>query len=119
LNSQWAQLDEAIKDKYERRADYSRRTESRLTLLAKRKKCSGANESKVPAYSIFVRQKHEQFKQSNPEMTVSDRSRAISELWEHLSNSDKIPFINAAKRETRKMRRISDEEDVPDDLDSE
>jgi hypothetical protein len=51
-----------------------------------------------------------------------DRQWSISRnlrIMGHVSNSDKLPFVNAAKRETRKMRKIPVEEDVPDDQNSE
>jgi hypothetical protein len=107
LNDQWNTLDDATKETYERKADYSRRMESRRRHMNAKKK----NRSKVPPYSVFTRARHESLKITSPEMTVSERSKVIATEWKMISPADKIPFINAAKCETRKMQRVSVDEE--------
>jgi hypothetical protein len=116
LNSRWAQLDAATREKYERKADYSRRTESRRKLLAHRKESRGSPRQHVSAYSVFLRRQHEQLKQTDPDLTVSQRAQTIGELWRTMPKSDKIPFVNEAKRETRKLRKVAIDEDDPESL---
>jgi hypothetical protein len=88
---------------YEKKADYLRRTESRKASAAW-KHDSLENEAKVSAFAIFSKERHEVLKQDSSELTVTDRARVIANEWKVMSKLDKIPFINAAKRETRRMR---------------
>jgi hypothetical protein len=119
LNNEWAKLDDAIRAAYERKADYSRRTESRRSSSLQHRSMTHESESKVSAYSMFVKKQHDQLKVTNPEMTVSDRAMEISKLWAGMSKSQKLPFVNEAKRETRKLRRESVEEDPSEESESE
>jgi hypothetical protein len=117
LNDEWNTLDSAAKEPYERRADYSRRMESRR----QNKKANDRPQLKVSAYSVFTRDRHAALKKSNPEMTVGIRAELIASEWKDMTPAQKVPFINAAKRETRKMQRPSDEvesSDVVSDDDS-
>jgi hypothetical protein len=70
---------------------------------------------KVSAYSVFSRDRQESLKQSNPELTLSDRTAQISAEWKKMLSADKIPFLNAAKRETRTMQRHSVDEESWDE----
>jgi hypothetical protein len=115
LNDQWNTLDDATKETYERKADYSRRMESRR----QNKNAKETTKSKISPYSVFTRERHESLKTSNPEMTVGDRAKIIAAEWNSKLPADKISFINAAKRETRKMWKISVEEESEDDSDQE
>jgi hypothetical protein len=108
MNDQWAALDKATKCVYERRADYARRVESRRRRSGEREPSTCA---KVSAYSVFVNRSHEMLKESNPEMSVGERSTAIAALWAKMSFADRVPFVNEAKRQTRKLRKASDDED--------
>jgi hypothetical protein len=110
LGDQWDQMDGTTRSKYEKKADYLRRTESRKTSFARKHKKDG-NEARISAFSIFTRERHEVLKKENPELTLTDRGRLISNEWKLMSKLDKIPFINVAKRETRSIRRSLPSED--------
>jgi hypothetical protein len=114
LNDEWNGLDSATKETYERRADYSRRIESRRVHRSTKQ----SHQSRVSPYSVFMRDRHELLKKSSPEMTVGDRAQLIAVEWKTMAAVDKIPFINAAKRETRKMQRRSVEEDSAEESES-
>jgi hypothetical protein len=111
LNEDWNALDDSTKEAFERRADYSRRMESRK----QHKNWNNVRQPKVSAYSVFTRERHKSLKTTNPEMTVGLRAQVIATEWKTMSPSDKVPFINAAKRETRKMQSRSVEEESSDD----
>jgi hypothetical protein len=107
LNHQWEALDDATKISYQRKADYARRTLSRR----QHKTRNEQKQSRVSPYSIFVRGQHDTLKRTNPELTVGDRAKLIAAEWNNMPQSDKIPYVNAAKRETRKLRKVSTEEE--------
>jgi hypothetical protein len=109
LNQQWEALDEPMKLQYERKADYIRRAEARKE---RHSKSAEPEQAPVRGYAIFVKERHASLKQTNPEMTVSGRSSKIADEWKGMSKLEKLAFINMAKRETRKFRRISSEEDL-------
>jgi hypothetical protein len=112
LNEQWDQMDDTMKKKYEKRADYLRRVESRRSSTAEQ----WTPAPKISAFSVFMRQQHEALKKTNADLTVTDRAVFIADQWKLMSKPDKIPFINAAKRETRTMRRrFPDEESEKSD----
>lgn len=113
LNDQWATLEQDVKQSYERRADYSRRTEARRQCYERRKaKTPNRSRSTISAYSIFLKQRQEELKKSNPELTLSERTRMIAKEWNDTPKSDKVPYVNSAKRETRKMRKVNWDEDL-------
>jgi hypothetical protein len=115
LGAQWDQMDDTERAKYEKKADYLRRTMSRTGSSA-HKDDTAERRPKISAFSVFTREQHELLKQSQPELTVTDRASMIAGLWKAMSKSDKIPFINAAKRETRSIRRpLPEEESESDD----
>jgi hypothetical protein len=114
LNDEWNALDNQTKEAYERRADYSRRIESRRA----HRSTNRSDQSRVSPYSVFTRDRHESLKKTSPEMTVGDRAQLIAVEWKSMAAADKIPFINAAKRETRRMQRESAEEESGGDSDS-
>jgi hypothetical protein len=111
LNAKWAELDQDAKLQYERRADYSRRTESRK---AARPKQSDLNPVPVTAHAIFVKERHRALKEEHPEMTVTERASLIAVEWGRMTKSEKGPFVILAKRETRKFQRATEEEDSRD-----
>jgi hypothetical protein len=111
LNEDWNALDDAAKEAYQRRADYARRVVSRNG----DKDSSDDKQPKVSAYSVFTRERHKSLKTTNPEMTVGIRAQAIAAEWKTMSPAGKVPYINAAKRETRKMQAPSAEEESSDD----
>jgi hypothetical protein len=112
MNTLWTQLDAATRDKYERKADYCRRTESRRKLFAKRKRLNAPTRRFISAYSVFVSSQHERLKRTNPELTLGGRATTIAELWATMARSDKRPFINEAKRQTRRLRKMPPEEEM-------
>jgi hypothetical protein len=112
LNQQWDDLDGPMKLQYEKRADYIRRAEARKATQVKHSRSPDPDQSPVRGYAIFVKDRHHSLKEASPEMTVSDRSAKIAEEWRTMSKSEKLRFINIAKRETRKIRRISSEEEL-------
>jgi HSP90 family molecular chaperone len=115
MNDEWMKLDDVTRAAYERKADYSRRTESRRESSLDREKLQDDSESKVSAYSMFVKKRHELLKETNPEMTVSDRAKTIAQMWAGLSKPEKLPYVNEAKRETRKLQSESPEEEGQDE----
>jgi hypothetical protein len=52
-------------------------------------------------------------------MTVGDRANMIAAEWNSMLLADRVPFFNAAERETRKMRKVSVEGELADDSDQE
>jgi hypothetical protein len=113
INQRWDELDNETKLQYERKADYARRTETRRISLTKRKDDSVENASMITPYSVFLRTRHHELKKSNPGMTVTQRAEQIKSEWSSMSREQKISFINMAKRETRKFRRTSMDDDPP------
>jgi hypothetical protein len=109
LGNQWDHMGDTERSAYEKRADYSRRAESRKTTSARRRE-PGGSEAKISAFSVFSKERHGALKQSSPQLTLAQRSQIIADEWKQLSKSDKTPFINIAKRETRSIRRS-----LPDD----
>jgi hypothetical protein len=105
-------LDNETKLIYERKADYARRVETRRTSSTKGKDDSGEHTSSVSPYSIFLKERHKLLKESNPEMTLTQRAEEIKSEWSSMSQKQKISFINMAKRETRKLRRTSGDDDL-------
>lgn len=113
LHDQWATLDQDVKQSYERRADYSRRTEARRKCFERRKeKTPNRSKSTISAYSIFLTKRQEELKKSNPELTLSERTRMIAKEWSETPKNDRVPYVNMAKRETRKMRKVNWDEDL-------
>jgi hypothetical protein len=78
----------------EKKADDMRLIESRKTSAA-RKHGSQEKEAKISAFAVFSKERHE---------AVSDRATVIAHEWKAMSRLDKIPFITAAKLETRSLR---------------
>jgi hypothetical protein len=111
LNDDWNTLDDSTKESYQRRADYSRRIETRK----QHKASNDCKQSKVSAFAVFTRERHKSLKKTNPEMTVGIRAQVIATEWKTMSPAGKVPFINSAKRETRKMQSRSAEEESNDD----
>jgi hypothetical protein len=116
LNHQWEQLDDATRAGYERKADYSRRSRSRQESTAKKKTRFDTSTSKVSPYSMFLRSQHNLLKQISPELSVTERSREIAAEWANMSERQKMPYVNEAKRETRKLRKIPDDDEEYDGL---
>jgi hypothetical protein len=114
LNDQWNALNDSTKETYERRADYARRAQSRRVSKTKGKQ----RRLKASAYSCFARDRHEALKLSSPEFMLRDRAQLIATEWETMDHNAKLPFINAAKRETRRMQRRDSEDESSDDSDS-
>jgi hypothetical protein len=110
LGAQWDQMDDTNRANYEKKADYLRRTVSR-TSSAARKADAREKQPKISAFYVFTQEQHERLKQTQPELTVTDRATMIANLWNAMSKFDKIPFVNAAKRETRTLRRRFPEEE--------
>jgi hypothetical protein len=111
LNDQWRTLDDASRSHFMRKADYSRRIESR-----NRHRRSGASQKcKVTPYHVFVREQHEALKLTDPELTLSGRIQVIASAWRAMTSADKAAFINAAKRETRWMRQTGDDGESEND----
>jgi hypothetical protein len=113
LNDEWNALDNASRRAYERRADYSRRMESRR----QHKNAHADMQPKVSSYSVFTRERHGYLKQTHPEMTVGTRAQLIASEWKTMRADDKLPYVNAAKRETRKMQKRSMEEEYDENSD--
>jgi hypothetical protein len=111
MNEQWAQLDPDIKLQYEKRADYLRRSEARKVTTTKRDDAVDSGGTPITGYSIFVRERHNSLKLAQPELSLSQRSAEISAEWTTMAATDRRTFINIAKRETRKFRHISDDEE--------
>jgi hypothetical protein len=117
INDEWAQLDTATRAEYERRADYLRRTESRRRSLQCQTDIEEDGESKITPYSMFVQSHHEVLKRTNPEMTVGERATAISKIWTGMSHAERLPYVNEAKRETRRLRTEPVEEEAQHESD--
>jgi hypothetical protein len=60
---------------------------------------------------MFVKSRHEALKQTDPDLSVTERSQQIAQQWRAMPERQKMPFVNEAKRETRKMRKQSDDYD--------
>lgn len=118
LNEQWEELDDDIRKGYEKRADYDRRTEARREFYQKKKKTRNRMKGAISAYSVFLKARHAALKESNPEMTLSERTKTIAGEWNSMSKEDRIPFVNLAKRETRKIRKVNLEEESRSETDS-
>lgn len=112
MNEQWTQLDPNIKLQYERRADYLRRSEARKATVAKRDDALNTDQPPITGYSIFVTERHHSLKMADSGMTLTQRSAQIADEWNRMSAAERRTFINIAKRETRKFRRIREEEDI-------
>lgn len=112
LTKQWEELEEEEKNVYERKADYERRSKARLARLRQRRK--GEKMAKlgptVSPYAIFVRQQHGELKESNPELTLCERTKMISETWKRMNDDERTPFVNKAKRETHHARKAFENE---------
>lgn len=112
LHEQWDELAPDLRAKYERKADYGRRTEARRAFYDKKKGKNDDNGgSIISAYSVFLKKRHEEIKETNPEMTLTERAKSIAAEWKSMSRDDRSPFVNLAKRETRKMRKPPSDED--------
>jgi len=119
LNDQWSRFDEEIKAMYERQADYMRRAVARKVAFRKRRLSRASRgQARISSYSIFLRVMHESLKEGNPEMTLSMRAAAIAQAWHEMPKGERLPFVNTAKRENRKMRQQSVDEDASDHADS-
>jgi hypothetical protein len=117
INDEWMKLDATARAEYERKADYLRRTESRRRSMLHAPHIENDHESKITAYSMFVKSEHEALKGTNPEMTVSERATAIAKAWAGMSQAERLPYVNEAKRETRKLRTESVEEETQHETD--
>jgi hypothetical protein len=69
------------------------------------------NETKISAFAIFTKERHNALKRARPELTVTGRAQVMANQRNAMSKLDKIPFINAAKPEARSVRHGIDEED--------
>jgi hypothetical protein len=115
LNHQWGQLDDATRANYERKADYSRRSRSRQASAEKKKTGPDRSALKVSPYSMFLRSQHDILKRTSPDLSVTERSRESAARWAMMSEQQKMPYVNEAKRETRKLRKMPDGDDESDD----
>ena len=115
LHEQWDELDPEIRAKYEKRADYGRRTEARRQFYQKKKLKTEEddNSSKISPYSVFLKMRHMEIKETNPDLTLTERVKSIAAEWNAMSRVDRLPFVNLAKRETRKIRKPPSDEDQP------
>jgi hypothetical protein len=116
MNQQWAELDHDIKLQYERKADYLRRSEARRATTRKKSDSAESERPPMKGYSIFLRQRHHSLKTEDPGLTLTQRSELIAAEWAGMSKADKRVYINTAKRETRKFRRSSEEEEAGEEL---
>ena len=111
LHAQWDEMDPDSRAKYERRADYVRRTEARKEFYQKKKVRSGDGPLRaISAFSMFLKKRHIEIKECNPELTLTERVKHIGAEWNSMSRADKQPFVNMAKRETRKIRKGASDE---------
>jgi hypothetical protein len=119
LCQQWERLDTTTRARYERKADYSRRTQSRRERTVKVKKRMAADTSvlKVSPYSVFTKRQHEALKSIHPEMSVTERSQQIADQWTKMTKQQKVAYVNESKRETRKLRKISDDSEDHNEAD--
>jgi hypothetical protein len=115
LNEQWQTLDDATRWKYQKKADYSRRTQ----LRRQHKSNSEKKQSKISGYSMFVGVRHESLKRTNPELTIGERYIIIAKEWKNMASCDKIEYINAAKRETRRIQKESTDDESENEIDDE
>jgi hypothetical protein len=112
MNEQWTNLDPNMKLLYERKADYLRRSEARKATAANTEDTLDSTRAKITSYSIFVRERHHSLKEEHPELSLSQRTAEITAEWGRMTPDQKRTFVINAKRETRKFRRISDEEET-------
>jgi hypothetical protein len=113
LNQQWDELENEKKLEWEKRADYCRRTEARRLSKTDRVDILEDQPSAITGYSIYLRERHNTLKKTNPEMTLSNRAQQIQSEWSSMTAEQKRVFINIAKRETRRVRHIVPDEDQP------
>jgi hypothetical protein len=111
MNQQWEALDHDMKLQYERKADYLRRSEARRITTQKRNDSPEPQRPPITGYSIFLGERHHSLKMEDPAATLTQRSAQIAAEWAGMSKSDKRRYINTAKRETRKFRQSSEEEE--------
>lgn len=109
LNQQWQHLDTATRAQYERKADYSRRSQSRRERAAKKRMTADRSALKVSPYSVFAKRQHETSKSTHAAMSVTERSQHIADQWTKMTKQQKVSYVNESKRETRKLQKMSDE----------
>ena len=109
LRKKWNQFDDEDKHAYIEKANFKNRAVVRLN-NQKLKKVKHDRKT-VSAYSLFVEENHKELKVEKPEMSLTERTKFIAEKWKSLSHEQKRPYMNMAKRKTRKMQKCSSESD--------
>lgn len=118
MNQHWMELDPHMKLSYERKADYLRRSEVRKATARNTRDPLGSEQPPITGYSIFVRERHQSLKIADPSLTLSQRSARITAEWTGMSKAGKQPYINIAKRETRRLRQVPDAGEGGEELQS-
>ena len=112
LHDIWDNMTEEEMQLYSQKAENKRRTYVRLTKVKKDPDdLVVSGKKRVTPYAVFLQRKHVQLKESCPDMSLSERTRTIAEMWKALPKDEKISYINQSKRETRKMQKPSFEEE--------
>ena len=114
LHDIWDNLTDEQMSSYRQKAENKRRTYVRLTKVRK-----GSDESldgaprkkRVTPYAVFLQRKHVQLKENCPDMSLSERTKTIADMWRAMSRDEKVSYVNQSKRETRKMQKRSFEEE--------
>lgn len=110
LNDMWKNLNGYESGYYSLKAQDKQRAINR-TQKYRRKKEKKERKKKISSYSIFVTDMHEELKSTSPEMTLRERTQAISQMWLSMSQMEKVPYINRAKQINRKFAKVSDDEE--------
>ncbi|EAY03664.1 HMG box family protein [Trichomonas vaginalis G3] len=95
------------------------RRKSRLR-LPRKKKSDGSdselgfdNEAKpkrISAYSVFVNEKQQELKLTNPDLTLIERSKLIKEIWNSMSKMERSHYENRAKCFNRNLDKYSSDD---------
>ncbi|EAY16796.1 HMG box family protein [Trichomonas vaginalis G3] len=67
----------------------------------------------ISAYSVFVNEKQKELKESNPYLTLLERTKIISEMWTSLDKDAKTIYNNKAKCFNRVIDRASSDDENP------
>ncbi|OHT17295.1 HMG box family protein [Tritrichomonas foetus] len=115
LVNKWEQFDDSDKKAYVDKANFKNRAVVRLNNIAHKK--NKPDRKTVSPYSLFVAEKHQVLKNQQPEMSLIERTKLISQMWKGLTLDEKRPYMNMAKRKTRLMQKQSSGSENEDDFD--
>lgn len=110
LSDMWQHQNDRERSSCTTKAKYLMQKEHRQKNFRNRNK-EDHQKKKISPYSIFVSEKQHEMKVLFPELTLSERSQQIAQLWKNLDQTEKDKYTNQAKRENRKLNKPSSDED--------